>query len=163
FVIAGPDRLDGEFGEEGGGRGRQDFRRRLADGSAEPAPAEPVGKVEEPGQLRLSIAELKAGKLLADDDFKHPDKSLFTATPAARSLKIMVRGDGQVEVGPSQTAEDFDVPAIDPVPTPDGFRQGDFNTLAVMRQGKEVTVFLNGKRLVKTFNVELGACVCGLE
>ena len=40
--IVGPDRLDGEFGEDGGVRGRHDFRRKL-DGPEPPAKAETRG------------------------------------------------------------------------------------------------------------------------
>ncbi len=86
-------------------------------------------------------------------------------TPPTRSLKVMVRGDGTVEVGTSQSARNYSAPKLGSVPALKEFRPGGFNTLAVARHGDTLTVFLNGKTVGAPIILEppLGPCACGLQ
>ncbi len=85
-------------------------------------------------------------------------------TPRTRAFKVTVRPDGQIRLTPTSWTRDYPVPNVRAFKTPEGFRPGDFNTLAVVRQRREITLFLNGKQLGTPilFERSLGMCSCGL-
>lgn len=87
----------------------------------------------------------------------------LVGTPGERTFSVMVRGDGRVEVGPNGWTRGYAAPKAGPIPAPAGYRREHFNTLAVARVGRDVTVFLNGKQITKLALAEpLGICSCGL-
>jgi serine/threonine protein kinase len=89
---------------------------------------------------------------------------IFLSGAESRSLVVKVRGDGAVEVGPSSWAKDF-APRLGPLAPPDEFRAGEFNTLAVVLRGRELTVFLNGQPMSRPLLLDPdlgGITACGL-
>jgi tRNA A-37 threonylcarbamoyl transferase component Bud32 len=85
-------------------------------------------------------------------------------TPSSRAFKVMVRPDGQVLVTPTPWTSGYLVPAIGPFKPPEGYRPGEFNTLAVSRRGRVVSVCLNGRPVGEpiVFEQPTGMSKCGL-
>jgi hypothetical protein len=76
----------------------------------------------------------------------------------------MVRPDGQILFTPTPWTKDYPLPKVEPFPIPDGFIPGQFNTLAVARQGLAVSIYLNGRLVGTPITLEqpLGVSSCGL-
>jgi len=66
--------------------------------------------------------------------------------------------------GPAGHTKDYPAPEVGPIRSLEGYRAGEFNTLAVALQGNDVTIFLTESAVTEPYyaGTAPGVCRCGL-